>query len=391
MNKQKLSILQGLLNEMVDTNFISGVNCMVLQNGEEQCYYEAGMRDIAGRLPITRDTIFRLYSMTKPITSAAVMILLEEGKLDLLTPVSTYLPGFNNQCIIQKGMTIPAARPVTIQHLLNMTSGLSYGGEGSVTEVRTEALLNEVKEKLYSDKPLTTVEIMNRLGTIPLAFHPGEKWQYGMSADVLGAVVEIVSGMKFGEFLQKRIFEPLGMKDTAFFVPSDKQSRLAKVYRETESGLEEFHISHLGVQNSMKVPPAFESGGAGLVSTIDDFAAFTQMLLNKGTYNGVSILSPKTVEFMTNTHLSPALQDYVNQWENLPGYTYANLMRIAIDSGLAVSVSSLGEYGWDGWLGTYMMNDPANNLTLLIMHQKTDSGTTAYTRRIRNVLFSAIE
>lgn len=391
MNKQKLSKIQELLDEMAESNFISGVNCMVLQNGEEQCYYEAGMRDIAGKLPITRDTIFRLYSMTKPVTSAAVMILLEEGKLDLLTPVSTYLPGFNNQCIIQKGMTIPAARPVTIQHLLNMTSGLSYGGEGSVTEVRTEALLNEVKEKLYSDKPLTTVEIMNRLGTIPLAFHPGEKWQYGMSADVLGAVVEIVSGMKFGEFLQKRIFEPLGMKDTAFFVPSDKQSRLAKVYRETESGLEEFHISHLGVQNSMKIAPAFESGGAGLVSTIDDFAAFTQMLLNKGTYNGVSILSPKTVEFMTKSHLSPALQDYINQWENLPGYTYANLMRIAVDSGLAVSVSSVGEYGWDGWLGTYMMNDPANNLTLLLMHQKTDSGTTAYTRRIRNVLFSAIE
>ncbi|MDE6749077.1 MAG: beta-lactamase family protein [Lachnospiraceae bacterium] len=390
MNKQKLSRLQTLLQEMTDTGFISGVSCMVLQGGEEQCYYESGMRDIANALPITRDTIFRLYSMTKPITSAAVMILLEEGKIDLLDPVSMYLPGFNNQYIMQKGMLIPAVRPITIQHLLNMTSGLAYGGEGNATEARTGILLEEVKERLTSDKPLTTIEIMNRLGQIPLAFQPGEKWQYGMSADVLGAVVEIVSGMRFGEFLEERIFKPLGMKDTGFYVPEEKQTRLAKVYRETESGLEEFHISHLGVQNRMELPPAFESGGAGLVSTIDDFAAFTQMLLNNGTYRGNTILSEKTVEFMTGAHLSPALQDYINQWENLPGYTYANLMRIMKDPGMAVSMSGMGEYGWDGWLGTYMMNDPSNNLTLLIMQQKTDSGTTVYTRKMRNVMFSAI-
>lgn len=391
MNKSKLTNIQLLLEEMTATNFISGISCMVLHNGEEQCYYESGMRDIANALPVTRDTIFRLYSMTKPITSAAVMILLEEGIIDLLDPVSKYLPGFNNQYVWQKGMLIPAAFPVTIQHLLNMTSGLAYGGEGSAAEVRTGILLEEVKEKLTSEHPLTTVEIMNRLGQLPLAFQPGEKWQYGMSADVLGAIVETASGMRFGEFLSERIFKPLGMKDTAFYVPADKQSRLAKVYRETESGLEEFHISHLGIQNKMELPPAFESGGAGLVSTIDDFAAFTQMLLNKGTYKGNTVLSAKTVEFMTGAHLSSGLQNYINQWENLPGYTYANLMRIMQDPGVAVSMSSKGEYGWDGWLGTYMMNDPADNLTLLIMQQKTDSGTTVYTRKIRNVMFSALE
>lgn len=390
MNKEKLSKLQDILNEMTATGFISGVSCMVLQNGEEQCYYESGMRDIANALPITRDTIFRLYSMTKPITSAAVMMLLEEGKIDLLDPVSMYLPGFKNQQIWQKGMLIPAVRPITIQHLLNMTSGLTYGGEGSAAEVRTGALFEEIKEKLASDKPLTTIEIMNRLGQLPLAFQPGEKWQYGTSADVLGAVVEVASGMRFGEFLEERIFKPLGMKDTAFYVPADKQARLAKVYRETENGLEEFHISHLGVQNRMELQPAFESGGAGLVSTIDDYAAFAQMLLNKGTFRGNTLLSPKTVEFMTGAHPAPALQDYINQWENLPGYTYANLMRIMIDPGAAVSISSMGEYGWDGWLGTYMMNDPSNSLTLLIMHQKTDSGTTVYTRKMRNVLFPAL-
>lgn len=391
INPEKLKPLQAILQEMVSAGFISGVSCMVLQNGEEQCCYEAGKRDISNGLPMTRDTICRMYSMTKPVTSAAVMMLLEKGKIDLLDPVSKYLPGFSDQHVMENGMLLPVTRPVTIQNLLNMTSGLVYLGEGNAAEVRTSALLEEVKEKLDTDKALTTVEIMNRLGQLPLAFQPGEKWQYGMSADVLGAIVEIVSGMSFGAFLSEHFFNPLGMKDTAFYVPSEKQSRLAKVYRETENGLEEFHIPHLGIQNRMERQPAFESGGAGLVSTIDDYAVFAQMLLNKGSFHDAVLLSPKTVEFMTNAHLTKAQQYYVEQWDSLPGYTYANLLRIMTDPGAAVSMASRGEYGWDGWLGTYMMNDPANNLTLLIMHQRVDSGTTPYTRKIRNVVFSSLE
>ena len=141
----------------------------------------------------------------------------------------------------------------------------------------------------------------------------------------------------------------------------------------------------------METAPAFESGGAGLVSTIDDYAAFTQMLLHNGSFRGVSLLSPKTVEFMTGSHLMPALQNQVLQWESMPGYTYANLLRIMTDPGIAVSMGSLGEYGWDGWLGPYMTNDPANRMTLLIMQQKTGSGTTEYTRKIRNLVFSSLE
>lgn len=391
MNQNKLVQLQTILQEMVDTKFISGVSCMVLQDGKELCYYEAGLRDIANKLPMTRDTICRMYSMTKPITATAAMILIEEGKLDLLDPVSKFLPGFENQHILVNGMPVPVTRPVTIQHLLNMTSGLVYPGEGNPAEVRTSILMEEIIEKLESKQPLTTLEIMNRLGQLPLAFNPGEKWQYGMSADVLGAVIEVVSGVRFGEFLSERIFKPLGMKDTGFYVPADKQNRLAKVYRTTANDLEEFFIPHLGIQNKMEFAPAFESGGAGLVSTIDDSARFTQMLLNKGSLDGVNVLAPKTVEFMTTAHITEAQQKYVNEWENLPGHTYANLLRILKDPEAAVFLGSKGEYGWDGWLGTYMMNDPVHNLTLLIMHQKTDSGTTTYTRRMRNVVFSALE
>ena len=390
MDHKKLTQLSNVLQEMTEAHFVSGVTCMVIQNGEEKYYHEIGLRDIDNKLPMTRDTIFRMYSMSKPVTATAAMMLLEEGKIDLLEPVSKYLPGFTNQYIITDGKMIPVTRPVMIQDLLNMTSGLVYPGENSAAEVRTGVLLEEVIEKMASAHPLTTVEIMNRLGEFPLAFQPGEKWQYGMSADVLGAVIEVASGMKFSEFLSKRIFEPLGMKDTGFYVPQEKQSRLAKVYEESDTGIKECHIPHLAVQNRMEFAPAFESGGAGLVSTIDDYAAFTQMLLNKGSYQGKTFLSPKTVAFMTNVHLTDTQQRYVNQWENLPGYTYANLLRILVDPGAAVTLGSKGEYGWDGWLGTYMTNDPAHNMTLLIMQQKTNSGTTLYTRKIRNILYSAL-
>ena len=391
MNRDKLNGIQAIMQEMTDREYVSGVSCLVIQHGEEQYHCETGYRDIVGRHKMTRDTIHRLYSMTKPITAAAAMLLLEDGKIDLLDQVADYLPGFRNQYVIERGLIVPVKQPMTIQHLLNMTSGLVYPGESNPAEVRCEKLMEEIKSRLLTDHAMTTVEIVNRIGKLPLAFRPGTAWQYGLSADVLGAVVEVVSGMSFGEFLSKRILEPLGMQDTAFYVPQDKQERLAKVYRSTEHGLIEETECHLGIQNKMELPPAYESGGAGLCSTIDDYAKFTQMLLGNGTYQGVRIMAPKTVEYMTTAHVTPAQQRGVETWESLAGYTYGNLMRIMTDPGASVGLGSMGEYGWDGWLGTYMMNDPAHDLTLLIMYQRADSGTTAYTRKIRNILFAALD
>lgn len=391
MDRRKLERLGEIAQEMTDKEFVSGVSCMVIRHGEEQCYYEAGYRDISTGRKMTRDTIHRLYSMTKPVTAAAVMILLEEGRIDLLDHVSDYLPGFRNQYVLDCGVAVPVTRPMTIQNLLNMTSGLVYLGESNPPEVRSEKLIEEIKQKLLTDKALTTLEIADRIGQIPLAFMPGESWQYGLSADVLGAVVEVVSGIRFGEFLSQRIFDPLGMTDTGFYVAPDKQERLAKVYRETESGLKEETECHLGVQNKMELPPAFESGGAGLCSTIDDYAKFTQMLLGRGSYQGVEILSPQTVEYMTTAHITPKQQRGLENWESLAGHSYGNLMRIMTMPEEAAYIGSKGEYGWDGWLGTYMTNDPVNDMTLLIMLQRCDSGITGYTRRMRNVVFSALE
>ena len=391
MNRDKLKGLFEIMQEMTEREFTAGLSCMVLWRGKEQCYYETGYRDIAAKDRMTRDTICRLYSMTKPIMAVAAMILLEDGKLDLMSQVSDFLPGFRNQYVIEQGVIVPVKQPMTIQHLLNMTSGLVYPGESNPAETRCDRLFEEVKSKLLTEQALTTVEIANRAGKLPLAFAPGTAWQYGMSADVLGAVVEVVSGMRLGEFMKKRIFEPLGMSDTAFYVPEDKQSRLARAYRDGENGLEEETGCNLGIQDKMKLKPAFESGGAGLCSTIDDYAKFTQMLLGRGSYQGIRIMSPKTVEYMTTAHVTPMQQKGVETWESLAGYTYGNLMRIMISPKISAGLGSMGEYGWDGWLGTYMMNDPAHDLTLLIMQQKTDAGTTAYTRRMRNVIFAALD
>lgn len=394
INVKRLERLQDILTEMVEAQFVSGSSCMVLQQGRELCYFENGYRDIAGKKPLTRDTIFRLYSMTKPMTAVAVMMLLEEGRLDLLTPVSDFFPSFQDQYYMREGKKVPVQTPVQIRHLLNMTSGLTYpGGTADETDVQTGALINEIVARLHTDEPLTTAEIVECLGEIPLLFEPGTRWNYGLSADVLGAIVEKASGVRFGDFLQTRIFEPLGMKDTAFYVPQEKQERLAKVYdRDEQTGmLAEREPNHLGVSTRMERRPAFESGGAGLASTIDDVARFTNMLTARGkTPDGKALISEKTWEYLTSGKLDE-VQRKGMIWENLPGYNYGNLMRVLQEPEKCVSLGTKGEYGWDGWLGAYMVNDPENALTLLIMNQRMNTGTTLYTRKMRNIVFSALE
>lgn len=381
----KLEKLQVLLDEMVGNGFVAGANCMVLLQGKEVAYYEAGYANLEKKQRIQRDSIFRLYSMTKPITAAAAMLLMEEGKIDLLDPVSDYIPGFKNQMVSSEEL-VPANRPVNLHDLLSMTSGLVYCGNQSLAEVETTKVFEEMIEKMYTDKALTTLEFAEGIAKAPLAFQPGEKWQYGSSADLLGAVIEVASGMKFSDFLQKRFFEPLGMKDTAFYVPKDKRERFTTVYMDSDEGLVPYLGHNLAIMNDMAIAPAFESGGAGLVSTIDDYAAFATMLINGGVHNGLRILAPKTVEYLTTATLTNKQEPYMEGWLGLAGYSYGNLMRVMTKPNHAIFNASLGEYGWDGWLGAYFVNDPSNELTFLLMQQKKDSGTTAYTRKLRNIL-----
>lgn len=227
------------------------------------------------------------------------------------------------------------------------------------------------------------------IGRCPLEFQPGSNWKYGVSADILAAVVEKVSGMPYSEFLEKELFEPLEMTDTGFYVPEEKQDRLAMAYQSTKDGIKEYKDNTLGIRLSMDVPPAYEAGGAGLVSTIDDYSKFTEMLLNKGNFQGQQILFPKTVEFMTTHRLTPQQQAGMDNWVEMNGFSYGNLMRVMTDPWKAGFAAAPGEYGWDGWLGCYFTNIPDTEMTILMMMQKKDAGTFELTRRLRNVILLA--
>lgn len=382
--------LQKTLKASIDNKEIAGANFMVIKDGSEIFYHEDGMADMESGRPIARDSIFRLYSMTKPITATSVMLLLERGEIDLFDSVSRYIPGFKHQRIEKNGELVPAGREVKIHDLLNMTSGLVYGGT-DLAGKNTEALFQELGSRLYGEHPMSTLEFANRLGQGPLSFEPGSGWQYGTSADVLGAVVETVSGMRYGQFLQKEIFEPLGMNDTGFWLPEAKRDRLAKTYQDDgEGGLKLYAESHLGIVHQMDRDPAFESGGAGLVSTIDDAAKFTTMLMNRGCLNGMQLLKPRTVQYLTSAALTDWQQKGFDTWHSLCGHSYGNQMRIMTDPGQAGFIGSRGEYGWDGWLGAYFCNSPQDGLTILLMIQKKDAGTMSITRKLRNIVFSSL-
>ncbi len=389
LNNADILNIKNAIRTAIEKNEIPGANLLVFKNGKEVFYHEDGLASREEELPIRRDTIFRLFSMSKPVTAAAAMILIERGMLDLYEPVGKYLEGFRDQLVDENGTLVPVNREMRIKDLLNMTSGLLYGGEDKAGKATSE-VYKEVAEKLLTENALTTVEFANKLGGCPLAFHPGSSWAYGTSADVLAAVIEVASGIKYSEFLKKEIFEPLGMKDTAFYVPKEKRDRFANTYRaDDKGGLTLFTANNLGIIQSMDREPAYEAGGAGLVSTIDDYSKFSLMLMNGGSYEGVTILHPKTVAYMTTKVLNKRQQKGMESWLELEGHSYGNLMRVLVDTTKAGTIGSLHEYGWDGWLGCYFANCPSDNLNFLFMTQKTDAGTMEITRKLRNIIISS--
>lgn len=390
IGKTEANQITHALRSSIERKELAGGSLLVMKEGKEILYREDGYADMDRALPIRRDSIFRLYSMSKPVTAAAVMILLERGEIDLYEPVSKYLPGFQHQKVEENGKVVPAKREMIIKDLLSMTSGLSYGGTDLAGQ-ETEELFRQLGSRLLGVNPMSTIEAMNLLGQCTLSFHPGDSWQYGTSADVLGAIVETVSGKRFGEFLSEEIFLPLGMEDTGFWVPADNRERLVKTYAEDgKGGLVLYTGNHLGIVHQMDREPAFESGGAGLASTLDDYAKFAQMLIKGGELNGVRILRPKTVKYMTNGTLNIMQQKSFDNWLTLAGHSYGNLLRVMTDSGRAGDFGYPCEYGWDGWLGAYFCNCPKEDLTILFMMQKTDAGTNALTRKLRNIILSSI-
>lgn len=391
MEQTRVERLQWIMDDAVKRGEIPGAVLLIRQEGQPDVYLESGYADLEVKKPVQRDGIYRLYSMSKPITAAAVMLLVERGMLEMADPVSRYLSGFCGQVVAcTDGRVEKTWREVLIQDLVSMTSGLVYDGNHAAGR-QTEAWLGKVSEgfEQHSEGMYSTIDVANGLGQIPLAFQPGKEYCYGTSADVAGAVVEVVSGMRFGDFLKKELFEPLEMKDTDFWVPQEKQDRLAKVY-ECNEGKESvlYTGNHLGIKNAMDCRPAFESGGAGLVSTLDDYSHFAQMLLNGGTYKGKEIMRPSTVRFLTGHTLSRIQQEsFEERMEWLNGFSYGNFMRVMVDPSKSNTLGSLGEYGWDGWLGCYFANAPKEKMSILMMTQKKDSGTFRMTRQLRNVIY----
>lgn len=383
--------VQEILEQSVSAGEAACFSVLIRQHDQELLYAQAGWLDIEAHKPVARDSIFRIYSQSKPITAAAAMILLERGAIDLLDPVSKYLPGFTHPSIMTERGLMPVAAP-TLYQLLSMTSGAVYPGTATAAELAVDKLFTENTALMAEGKGMDTVTLCNRIGECPLAFEPGTHFKYGTSADILGAVIEVASGMKFGDFLQKELFEPLGMKDTAFHVPPEKRERLVHTYTMENSELTKWDGTHLCVGIPDERPP-FESGGAGIFSTLDDYAGFAQMLLNGGVWNGKRIMAERTVRMMTSAQLRPHMIDELTgTWASLAGYSYGHLMRVCQAPGAAVCLAAEGEYGWDGWLGTYFGNLPREEMTILLMtNRRMNAEQKNVLRRVRNLVLSSMD
>lgn len=390
-NLNTTKLLQNVIDRAVENGDIAGVNVLALKNGEEIAYCEGGFRDLENKVPMTRDTIFRLYSQTKPITAGAIVLLSTRGLVDISACVGEYLPEFWGMYVNKNGRRELSKRNITVSDLLNMTSGLAYPDDRFVGGKQSGEVFWKMAQRLYGDNPVTTLEFAKMMSETDLCFEPGEEFLYGTSADICGAIVEKVTEKSFGEFLKEEFFEPLEMHDTAFFVPQDKQHRLTKAYDYDKDGkLFENKTDHLGLRYNRDVPPAFESGGAGLCSTLDDYAKFGTMLINGGEYKGKRILSQNAVDFLTKGGLNDFQKSQLKSgWDWMGGYTYGNFMRVCEDTTKLSVLSQVGEYGWDGWMGTFFSNEPSVGVTFLVGVQQLGIGKAGtLTRKMKNIVMS---
>ena len=393
MNLSKIDQAADYIKDRIKADEIKGAALCVIHHDREVYRDQFGMANVEKDIPMTRDSIFRCYSMTKPITSAAVMMLVEQGRIALMDPVSKYLPGFRDQKVLTPEGLVPVQQEVTLMHLLDMTAGLTYPDASFPAGRYMQDMIDAYYDRILNhDNPTSTYDLANLIGQQPLEFQPGEGWRYSFCADVLGAVIEVVTGMTYGEYLKEVLFTPLGMVDTDFYCPEDKQDRFMENYQympETDS-LEPCTWQHLGLSYMFLKKPLFESGGAGLVSTIDDYSRFARMMLQGGVFEGRRYLSRKSIEYMTCNHLTPK-QLEMYDWEALRGYGYGNLMRQMVNVPASYGLGSVGEYGWDGWLGCYVAMDPAEDLIILYAIQKCGGNGYRDVQVIRNLIYSSLE
>ncbi len=384
--------IDALIERDLNNGAYVGANAAVYRDGE--CLYSGsfGMSDREAQRPMEFDHIFRIYSMTKPVTAAAVMQLTEKGKLHPDMPISYFLPEFSNvQVYAADGSVRPAVRPLLIQDLLNMTSGLCYPNCISQSQKDVASFYGEMEQRRDGSNPVDTMEYCRRMAEIPLAFDPGTHWEYGTSADILGGVIQAASGMEFRSYLSENIFQPLGMSDTDFYVPEEKLHRFAASYTRDEHGiLQRDEGCYLGL-NNCRTLPAFISGGAGLCSTISDYSRFAEALANGGsTKDGVRILSRQSVDYIRTPQVGGAQFLADQQWDSLHGYEYGSLVRVLTNRAKAGTIANLGEFGWDGWTGTYFCVDPEEKLSIFFWIQVACAGFSDTAKLMRNIVYSTL-
>jgi CubicO group peptidase (beta-lactamase class C family) len=383
-----------LKSRYIDAGRFPGTQLLVYRRGKVVHSAVQGFADVERKVPVRDDTIFRIYSMTKPITSVAFMMLVEEGRVALDEPVHKYIPEWKNLGVFQAGtapafLTRPPSRPMQIVDLLRHTSGLTYGFQqrSNVDAAYRELKIGEM------EKTGTLQSMIDGLAKTPLEFSPGEAWNYSVSTDVIGYLVGKISGKPFEQFLKQRIFDPLGMNDTDFHVPADKAHRFAACYSADGKGGMKLYDDP--ANSSFLSPPSFISGGGGLCSTAADYLTFCRALLNGGELGGIRLIGPKTLALMTSNHL-PGGRDLPEMSKSL--FSEATYDGIGFGLGFSVTMNpartlipgSAGEFAWGGAATTSFWIDRAEELIAIFMTQVTPSSTYPVRRELRTMVYAAI-
>jgi CubicO group peptidase (beta-lactamase class C family) len=387
LSSVRLARIQPVMQDYIDRREFAGVITAVSRRGQAAHLAKVGWQEIENERPMSFDTIFRIYSMSKPITSAAVMMLCEEGKVRLVDPVSRYIPGFKHSKVMvaRNGCDydlVPAKREITVHDLFTHSSGLSYGFDQQ--SALDDIYRKELFKRMEKDSQMTLEELITILARLPLAFHPGTAFRYSFSIDVLGYIIQVISGMPFEDFLQERVFAPLGMVDTAFWVPPEKRDRLAAIYGPAkEGGLKPLDEP---LTNRYLKPPRNPSGGGGLVSTVSDYLRFGQMLLNLGELDGARLLGRKTVQWMLQNHLPEGIPANGN-----PANGFGLGGAVLLHPGLSHRPGSVGRFGWGGAANTEWWIDPAEDLQCLLMTQYMPGFTIPIVEDFAQLAYQALE
>ncbi len=382
-----------LRGRYIDTGRIPGAVMLVARRGEVAHLSALGNADCERRKPMREDTIFRIYSMSKPITSVAFMMLVEQGIVALDDPVDKFIPEWKVLGVYQAGFmetfrVEPPARPMLIIDLLRHTSGLTYGFQ-QTTNVDAAYRKLHVGERI---KDATLDTMIEQLSRLPLEFSPGTAWNYSVSTDVLGYLVGKISGVPFDEFVRRNILEPLGMADTGFHVPAKEHARLAACYSATPQGA--MMLFDDPAKSPYLEPPKLFSGGGGMVSTVGDYLRLCRMLINGGTLDGAQILSPKTIQLMTLNHLPggkdlPAMSRSLFSEVTYNGVGFGLGFAVTLDTTRTMIPGSVGDYSWGGAASTYFWIDPREDLIAILMTQLMPSSTYSIRRELRTLVYSA--